>query len=395
MVNKLLSGLSNCTEWTQLALLKSLLEYDTDDVAQIENILDRMLSRLSHINPAVVFYSSKVIIKFAHKLQDETLYRGVLRKLSSPFVSLMSGEPEFVYVLLKNFLVLVKVSGSNRQEFPLIFQDAKIFFINPSEPLYIKKEKVRFLFELCSDKNHKVIISELLEYCYDPSPELSRLSLEMLWRIPLKIELGLPSILKIFQKILNESQSNSFINHLFDETCIGMHFIHRKFKSRAYFASHLLDIVLQNWLKISTAEAKCGFIYFLNKFGSKQREKLAERIEALVDDFENEEDEVQLAILGAVMKASLDLPNRLGPVVQKVFCFCSESSPNPDLRGRAFVYRRLISTRQSNSRSQSRHCPEAVFDRGQEHPHPRRARGHFQKYSRAAATFGEFLGHHT
>lgn len=109
-MNKVLSGLANCTEWTQLALLKTLLEYDTDDMTQIENILDRMLSRLSHINPAVVFYSSKVIIKFSRKLKDETLYRGVLRKLSSPFVSLMSGEPEFVYVLLKNFLVLVKVT---------------------------------------------------------------------------------------------------------------------------------------------------------------------------------------------------------------------------------------------------------------------------------------------
>ena len=76
---------------------------------QIENILDRMLSRLSHINPAIVFYSSKVIIKFSKKLKDETLYNGVLRKLSSPFVSLMSGNHAFVYVLLKNFQVLVKV----------------------------------------------------------------------------------------------------------------------------------------------------------------------------------------------------------------------------------------------------------------------------------------------
>ena len=109
IINKMLGGLSNCTEWTQLALLKILLKYDTDDLNQIENILDRMLSRLSHINPAVVFYSSKVIIKFAKKLKDETLYRGVFRKLSSPFVSLMSGENEFVYVLLKNFMVLVKV----------------------------------------------------------------------------------------------------------------------------------------------------------------------------------------------------------------------------------------------------------------------------------------------
>ena len=104
-----MGGIPDCTEWSQLVLLKILLDYDTDKMNEIENILDRMLSRLSHINPAVVFYASKVIIKFSKKLKDETLYRGVLRKLSSPIVSLMAGKPEFVFVLLKNFQVLVKV----------------------------------------------------------------------------------------------------------------------------------------------------------------------------------------------------------------------------------------------------------------------------------------------
>ena len=104
-----MAGLPDCTEWVQLVLLKILLDYETSDIQQVENILDRMLSRLSHINPAIVFYASKVIIKFSKNLTDETLYRGVLRKLSSPFASLMLGKPDFVYVLLKNFQILVKV----------------------------------------------------------------------------------------------------------------------------------------------------------------------------------------------------------------------------------------------------------------------------------------------
>jgi vesicle coat complex subunit len=224
----------------------------------------------------------------------------------------------------------------------LIFQDVKIFFINPSEPLYLKKEKVRLLFELCNDKNHKIIVSELLEYCYDPSPELSRLSLEMLWRIPSKIELALDSALKVFKKIINESKNNHFINHLFDEVCIGMHLLHRKFKQKANL-EELIEMVLDNWQKILTSDAKCGYIYFFMKFAMKNKNEMSERAITLAEDFENEEDEVQLAILGAVMRAYLDFPNRLGETVKRVFTFASENSENPDLRDRAFIYWRLIS----------------------------------------------------
>lgn len=221
----------------------------------------------------------------------------------------------------------------------------KIFFINPSEPLYIKTEKVRFLFELCSDKNHQMIVSELLEYCYDPSPELSRLALEMLWRVPLKIELALGSIVKVFKKVLTESESNQFINHLFDEVCVGMAFIHRRFKARAGLTYDLMEMVLGNWPKVFSSGAKCGYIYFFGLYASQQKLKLVPRAEALCEDFENEEDEVQLAVLGAVMKAYLDFPAQLGAAVQRVFRFCSESASNPDLRDRAYVYWRLISER--------------------------------------------------
>ena len=201
---------------------------------------------------------------------------------------------------------------------------------------------MRILFELCSDKNHKMIISELLEYCYDPSPDLSRLSLEMLWRIPSKIEMSLDSIFKVFRKILTESKTNNFINHLFDEVCIGMHFLHRKFKRKASLED-LVEIILENWQKIITSEAKCGYIYFFMKFAAKSKTEMAKWAKIVSEDFENEEHEVQLGSLGVVMRAFLDFPDELGETVKRVFAFSSESAENPDLRDRAFIYWRLIS----------------------------------------------------
>ena len=123
-------------------MLKILLEYDTDDMEEVENILDSMLSRLTHINPAIVFYASKVILQFSNKLKDQTLYRGVLRKLSAPLTSLMSSSNEMIYLLLKNFQIL-------SQEYNIIFEDPKVFFLNFNEPMYIKTEKLKLLSSLC------------------------------------------------------------------------------------------------------------------------------------------------------------------------------------------------------------------------------------------------------
>ena len=166
----------------------------------------------------------------------------------------------------------------------------------------------------------------------------------MIWRISAKIELALNSVLKVFTRIINESKNNNFINHLFDEVCIGMHLIHRKFKQKAVL-NELIEVILDNWPKVLTSEAKCGYVYLYMKFAIKNKAKMSDRAVSLAEDFENEEDEVQLGILGAIMRAYLDFPNRLAETVKRVFTFASENSENPDLRDRAFIYWRLISNK--------------------------------------------------
>ena len=204
-----------------------------------------------------------------------------------------------------------------------------------------------------------MIVSELLEYCYDTSPELSRLSLEMIWRIPSKIEAAYPSIQKVFKKILMESKSNNFINHLFDEICIGMHYLQRKFKQRPE-SNELVEIILDNWHKIQTSEAKCGYVYFFMKFAAENKGEMVGRALVLSEDFEAEDHEVQLGILGAVMKAYLDFPSELGETAKSVFRFSSESSEHPDLRDRAYIYWRLISKWRCNIRFEQKCCAQFV-----------------------------------
>lgn len=331
---KILKSLSDCTEWGQVCLLKELYLYETEDEKEVENILDRMLSRLSHINPAVVFYASKVIIKFSALLSDDTLRRGVLRKLSSPLVTLLGGSQSMVYVILKNIQIIIK-------QCPIIFTDPKVFFVSYKDPLYIKREKLTILTQICNERQHQLIISELHEYCHDPSPDFSKLAIHALWQIAARIDVALDSIYKIFSKILSQDQASSFLGHLLAEICIGIQMLHRKYKNQRE-TRDLAKWMAKHWVQMSDENSKTAFLYLIQKFPCQDKKELQDLLEGIVEDFQTEDPSVQMGIMGLVMKSYLDSPNLFKKVMEKTLKMATEGSENPDLRDRAYVFWKLI-----------------------------------------------------
>lgn len=68
-----------------------------------------MTPRLSHANSAVVLSAVKVLMKFLELLpKDSDYYNTLLKKLSPPLVTLLSGEPEVQYVALRNINLIVQ-----------------------------------------------------------------------------------------------------------------------------------------------------------------------------------------------------------------------------------------------------------------------------------------------
>lgn len=64
---------------------------------------------MSHANSAVVLSAVKVLMKFLELLpKDSDYYNTLLKKLSPPLVTLLSGEPEVQYVALRNINLIVQ-----------------------------------------------------------------------------------------------------------------------------------------------------------------------------------------------------------------------------------------------------------------------------------------------
>jgi vesicle coat complex subunit len=78
--------------------------YETTDMKESENIIERVVPMLTHNNPAVILSAVKAVLKFLENIQPATgdLAKGIVKKLAAPLVTLLASEPEIQYVALRN-----------------------------------------------------------------------------------------------------------------------------------------------------------------------------------------------------------------------------------------------------------------------------------------------------
>lgn len=69
-----------------------------------------------------------------------------------------------------------------------------------------------------------------------------------------------------------------------------------------------------------------------------------ELLESFIDNFADEDVQVQLQLLTATVKLFLKRPTGNQELVQKVLGLCTQESDDPDLRDRGFIYWRLLLT---------------------------------------------------
>jgi vesicle coat complex subunit len=90
-------------------------------------------------------------------------------------------------------------------------------------------------------------------------------------------------------------------------------------------------------------EARASLIWMVGE----SAEKLVDATEILggfAKQFRDENTIVQLQILSAVVKLFLKKPNEGQEIVQSVLQTATQSCDNPDIRDRAYIYWRLLST---------------------------------------------------
>jgi len=100
-LKRILAALNESNEWGQVYILDSLAAFTPKKSKQAEDIIEGVIPRLAHANPAVVMSSIKVILKFLDWIDSVDNVRNYCKKVSNSLMTIMMAGPEIQFVLLK------------------------------------------------------------------------------------------------------------------------------------------------------------------------------------------------------------------------------------------------------------------------------------------------------
>lgn len=329
-INKLLTALNECTEWGQVFILDSLANYSPKDDREAQSICERITPRLAHANAAVVLSAVKVLMKFMEMLPSDSDFVSTLtKKLAPPLVTLLSSEPEVQYVALRNINLIVQKRPD------ILKHEMKVFFVKYNDPIYVKLEKLDIMIRLASQANIAQVLSELKEYATEVDVDFVRKAVRAIGRCAIKVE---QSAERCVSTLLDLIQTK--VNYVVQEAIVVIKDIFRKYPNKY---ESIISTLCENLDTLDEPEARASMIWIIGEY-AERIDNADELLESFLEGFHDENTQVQLQLLTAIVKLFLKRPTDTQELVQQVLSLATQDSDNPDLRDRGFIYWRLLST---------------------------------------------------
>lgn len=327
IVNSLLTAINECTEWGQTFILDALVRYQPKDSHEAESIIDRVASRLSHANSAVVLSAVKIIIKFLDLVHDQDYVTMMCSKMSPALVTLLSSEPEIQYIALRNMIFIM-------ERLPEALRaDIRTFFCRFDDPIFVKMEKLEMLMRLVSETNVDQVLTELREYASEVDVDFVRKSVRAIGRTAIKIPGAADKAVHVLVSLIKTK-----VSYVVQEAVVVIKDIFRKFPDDY---ESVIGPLCENLDSLDEPDAKASLFWIIGEYADRI-ENAAEILETFVDSFVEEPAQVQLQLLGAIVKLYLCFPDENQKLLEYVLKLATQEVDNPDLRDRAFVYWRLM-----------------------------------------------------
>lgn len=326
-VQRFLIALSECTEWGQVFILDAISCYIPNDGAEADLMIERIIPRLQHANPAVVLAAIRVMVALMPQLNTEAKRSFLVKKMSAPLITLLKAQPEIQYVALRNISLLIR-------SYPLLLSsDVRVLFVSYTDPLYVKREKLDLLVQIANDSNSAVLFAELVEYAGEVDVIFSQTAVDAISRIALRLPSRTGECVAILSELLNRK-----IPHLTERIAIAVMDICRAFpKEYIVMVSQLCESVED----VEDSDAKAALVWIIGEHAQELPSAL-EMLEIISTNIHEESIFVQQQMLTAVAKTLMLCGTAAQNVADCVIRYAIEDSDNVDIRDRAFMYSRLI-----------------------------------------------------
>ena len=330
-LHKLLTALSECTEWGRWYILDFLATHLPSDTREIDSAVQRIVPHLSHSNAAVVLSASKVLIRYMDFIEDNDKTRSICRKLAPPLVSLMSSNPEIQYIAIKNInLILQKRSEIFRKG-----EEMKVFFCNFNDPLYVKLEKLEIMIRLVDLKTVDQFLHETKEYAQGLDVPFVRKAVSAIGRCAIKLDKAADKWVQALIELVR-----SKVDYLVQESVKVVKDILRRYPNR--YESIIKDFC-DNLKALNHADERAAMIWIVGEYADKISNSIL-LIESFAENLKEEAVVVQHAILTAAVKIYLKLGDEAEEMLVSILKMTTEEAENPDLRSRGYVYWRLLTS---------------------------------------------------
>lgn len=331
----MLNLLQNLNEWDKSAVFNSLTtSFVPQTHLDAQHVIDIVLPQLQHVNTSVVLNALKFIMYLINYVDhvDESL----IKRFSSSIIALLNKPSELQFLVLRNVILLLL-----SREHPLLRVEVSYFFVEFNDPIYIKDTKLEILYLLAKDENLQQILNELKEYATDIDIQMSRKAIRAIGNLAVKLEASSSDCVSVLMDLLEFG-----VGYVVQEIISVFKNILRKYPQQ--FESCLKTLV-KHTDSVQEPESKSSMIWIITQYSSHLPNYL-EIFQIFSSNFKDETLDVQFSILNSVVKFFIRSPSKdTEQLCIEVLKSATEDAENPDLRDRAFMYWRLLSSSQQQN----------------------------------------------
>ena len=336
VLGKLLVALNECTEWGRIVILNTLAAYRSHDEREAEHICERVMPQFQHANGSVVLGAVKVVLVHMDAISKPEFAKQLVRKMAPPLVTLVSSEPEVQWVALRNINLILQKRPD------ILANEMRVFFCKYNDPPYVKAEKVDVMIKLAREDNVDMLLSELKEYASEVDVDFVRRAIRAIGQCAIKIDAAAERCVHVLLELIGTR-----VNYVVQEATVVVKDIFRKYPNQ-YIG--IIPALCTNLEEIDEPDAKASLVWIIGEY-AEQIENSAEQLGLFLDGFVDDEAAVQFQILTAIVKLFLKKPEspEAQHIVQVVLEKATRECDNADLRDRAFIYWRLLSSQDTDA----------------------------------------------
>ncbi|KAH0789492.1 Adaptin N terminal region family protein [Histomonas meleagridis] len=325
-ISPIISATTQCSEWMTALLLDAMSKYVPTTSEEANFLIDRLIPFLKHSNSSVVIGSFRCIYSYLEisKRNVNELFQQII----PPFITLISSESvEIQFVVLRTLTTFVT-------KYPhILANEVRTFFCKYNDPSFIRMEKLEIILIICTARNVGLILEELEEYCNSVDVQFVKKTIRIIGKIAIKIPASSRKCIDILMKLVDNKA-----DYAIEQSIVVISNLLRNYPGE--FES-IIAKVCNNIEIIKDPEAKSCLIWILGEY-NYMIEKVDVLIDPFLDTFKDENIDVQIQLLSAIVKMYIENQNIIKDQLQFVLNEAIKPYILPDVRNRALIYWRLL-----------------------------------------------------